>query len=183
MIDDPTTTPTTTRRNRKFREYYGTFSASPLILFILGGAALFFAVIAMVVEIRTSELLVLGGKSTEIPWGVFLQPYELVVGTETMMTKLAWLYGWGIEVVGLIFAFALNHATHALSKTNAKIAKFYGIASFLLVSLNAWANFNSLPGVDPLIQLLVALVIALAVIAFPVIGLALIERALEELGD
>ena len=63
-------------RRRGFREYYGTFSASPLILFILGGAALFFAVIAMVVEIRTSELLVLGGKTTELPWGVFLQPYD-----------------------------------------------------------------------------------------------------------
>jgi hypothetical protein len=173
----------TSRRKRPFREYYGTFSSSPLILFILGGAALFFAVIAMVVEIRTSELLVLGGKSTEIPWGVFLQPYELVVGTENMITKLSWVYGWGIEVIGLIFAFALNHATHALRQTNEKIAKIYGIASFLLVSLNAWANFNALPGVDQLIQMLVALVVAMAVIAFPVVGLALIERGFEELGD
>ena len=181
MIINPT--PQTPRRKRPIREYYGTFSASPIILFILGVAACFFAIIAMVVEIRTSELLVLGGKANEIPWGVFLQPYELVVGTESMLTKLAWMYGWGIEIVDLVFAFALNHATHALRQTNDKIAKFYGIASFLLISLNAWANFNSLPGVDPLVQFLVALVVAVAVVAFPVIGLALIEKGFEELGD
>ena len=69
------------------------------------------------------------------------------------------------------------------SQTNAKIAKFYGVVSFLLVGLNGWANFNSLPGIDPLIQMLVALVIAMAVIAFPVVGLALIERGFAELGD
>jgi hypothetical protein len=170
-------------RNRRPSQYYGTFSASPIIFFALGIAALFFFFIALVVEIRTSELLVLGGKSNEIPWGVFMQPYLLVMGTDPILTKLAWVYGWGIEVIGLIFAFALNHATHALSQTNTKIAKIYGVVSILLISLNAWANFNALPGVDPLVQMLVALVVAMAVIAFPVIGLALIERGFEELGD
>jgi len=170
-------------KRRSPSQYYGTFSASPIILFTLGAAALFFGLVAVVVEIRTSELLVLGGKAEEIPWGVFLQPYLLVMGTDPILTKMAWLYGWGIEIIGLIFAFAFNHATNALSQTNARIAKMYGVVSFLLILLNGWANFHSLPGVDPLIQVLVAVVVAIAVIAFPVIGLALIERGFEELGD
>lgn len=171
------------RKQRSFKQYYGTFSASPIILFGLGGAALAAAVFALGLEIRTSELLVYNKGGDATVWYVLQQPYLLFVGPQAMAEKLSWLYGWGVEVVDLIFAFALNHVTHALKKTNTKIAKFFGPASFILVGLNCWSNINSLPGLDPLVQGLVGLVVACCVVVFPVAGLALIERGVEELGD
>jgi len=53
----------------------------------------------------------------------------------------------------------------------------------VLVALNCWSNVNSLPGLDPLLQVLVGTVIACCVVVFPVAGLALIERGIEEVGD
>lgn len=167
-----------------WRQYYGTFSASPIILFGLAGLVLFLWSIAMVVEVRTSELLVLGeGVPLEVPWGVFVQPWELIVGTEPMRMKLAWVYGWGLEAVELIFAFAFTHTLQALEKTNEKLSKFYWIASLVLIALNGWSNLNALPGIAPIMQFLVALLVAVIVVAFPVVGLALIEKGIEELGD
>ncbi|MBV9691875.1 MAG: hypothetical protein JO202_19420 [Ktedonobacteraceae bacterium] len=51
------------------------------------------------------------------------------------------------------------------------------------MALNCWSNVNSLPGLDPLLQVLVGTVIACCVVVFPVAGLALIERGIEEVGD
>jgi hypothetical protein len=176
------TTSAPARKN--WQQYYGTFSASPIILFSLAGLALFLWAVAAVIEIRTSELLVLGEPvALEVPWGVFVQPYELLAGTEPIKTKLAWVYGWGLEAVELIFAFAFNHALSALRQTNERLSKFYLVASFVLIGLNGWANLNALPGINPTMQFLVALLVAVIVVTFPVIGLALIEKGLQELGD
>jgi hypothetical protein len=188
MSTDPSTVQ---RRKRSFREYYGTFHASPLILFFIAALVLFLWFIAMVVEIRTSELLVLGTCvpsrevtcPVEVPWGVFLQPLELMAGTQPMIEKLAWVYGWGLEAVELVFAFAFSHALNALMRTNERISKFYAVASFVLIGLNGWANLNALPGISPLMQFLVALLVAVIVVSFPVIGLALLEKGMEGLGD
>jgi hypothetical protein len=135
-------------------------------------------------EIGTSEALALGDPHfTLANWGVFLQPYEIFAGGLPFRTTLAYLYGWTVEIVNLVFAFAIGHAVNALKATNEKVAKFYAIASFILIGLNGWANIHALPGVDPLLQFLIALAVAIAVIVFPVIGLALIERGIAELGD
>ncbi|MBV9691874.1 MAG: hypothetical protein JO202_19415 [Ktedonobacteraceae bacterium] len=107
------------KRRRSIRQYYNTFSASPLILLTLGGAALVAALFAFGLEINTSEILVYKGNGASI-WYVLQQPYLLFFGTEPMVEKLSWLYGWGVEIVDLIFAFALNHVTHALTKVNSK---------------------------------------------------------------
>jgi len=162
------------------KRIYGTYSASPIILLILGVLCLLFCVIALVVEIRTSELAVYSQHMDEMPWGVFLQPWLLVAGTNPMSEKLTWIYGWIVEIIDLIYAFGLNHATDALRQTNPAIAKFYGIGGVMLLLLNGYSNFKSLPGADPLMQLLVCLAVTIGVVALPVIGLALIERAIDK---
>lgn len=169
---------------QKAQKYYGTFSASPIILIALGIASLGIGAAGLTVEIGTSEALLLGTKNFVLAnWGVFTQPYEIFAGGLPFKTLLAYVYGWTVEVVDLVFAFALGHASNALKLTNPKVAKFYGIASFILISLNAWSNINCLPGVDPILQFLVALAVAISVIVFPVVGLALIERGIYEIGD
>lgn len=96
---------------------------------------------------------------------------------------MAWCYGWIVEVITLIFSLALHHAVHKLKATNHTIGKFYGIASALLIGLNGWADFNSSPGTDPTVQFLIALAVGLTVVTGLVVGLALIEKGIEELGD
>jgi hypothetical protein len=164
------------------RKAYGTFSASPIILVVLGVAALAIGAAGLTVEISTSEALILGTSKNLViaNWGVFTQPYQIFAGGLDLKTVLAYVYGWTVEVVDLVFAFALGHAYNALKLTNKTVAKFYGVASFVLIGLNAWSNINSLLGVDPVLQFLVALAIAIAVVVFPVVGLALIERGISE---
>ena len=181
--DDTTQLNRDQRRKRSFKEYYGTFSASPLILLVLGVAALVAAIFGLFMEIGTSEALVYHTAQNSSIWQIMMQPYYLFVGAQSFAEKLSWLYGWGVEIVDLVFAFAFNHATAALHKTNSKIAKFFGPASVILVGLNTWSNVNCLPGLDPMIQGLVGLLVAVCVVVFPVVGLALIERAIAELGD
>jgi hypothetical protein len=159
--------------------------SSPLILFILGAAVLFFFACATIIQIQTSELLALGSQSrvAGVSWSVLGQPWFLITGTGPLANETAWLYGWVVETVTLVFALALSVAIHKLGDIGSHLSRGFVIGGILLLILNSWADYSASPGSNPLVQALIALAVGgMAVIGLP-LGLGLIEHGLAELGD
>jgi hypothetical protein len=171
------------RRNSKFRRLYNTVGSSPLILFFLGGLTLLLWASASVIQIQTSEALVLGLSQVQsIDVIVFWQPIGLILGQFDMKHSTAYGYAWIIEVITLIFGLALGYAVHVLRQTNRMLGKWYTIACLVLIGLNGYADFYASPG-DGVVKFLVAFAIGGMVVTGLPVGLALIEKGIEELGD
>lgn len=167
----------------KFHRLYNTVGSSPLILFFLGGLTLLLWASASVVQIMTSEAMVLGmGQVQTIEVSVFWQPIGLILGQYDMKHSTAYAYAWIVEVVTLIFGLALGYAVHVLRQTNRMLGKWYTIGSLILIGLNGWADFYASPG-DGLVKFLVAFAIGGMVVTGLPVGLALIEKGVEELGE
>ena len=157
--------------------------SSPLINFVLGGLSLLMWACASVVQIQTSEYLALGNTNrvAVVAWAILLQPYLLITGQAPINFATAWMYGWIVEVITLVFALALAVAVTKISATNPHLGKGFLIGSLLLIGLNSWADYSASPGSSPLVQLLIALAIGgLVVVGLP-LGIGLIEHGFEEL--
>jgi len=157
--------------------------SSPLILFILGALVLFFFVCATLIQIQTSEYLALSSNSrvAGVAWAVLLQPYLMITGQAPIADETAWLYGWVVEVITLVFALALSVAIYKLSDANPHLSRGFVVGGLVLLILNSWADYSASPGGSPLVQLLIALAVGgMAVVGLP-LGLGLIERGVEEL--
>jgi hypothetical protein len=172
------------RRNRAQRAYDVITGTDPWILLSLGALVGIMWAIATVTQIRTSEMLMLGGGKVplDVQWGVFLQPYQLVTSTAPSAYMGAYCYGWFIESITLVWAWALEHAVSKMRETNAHLGKWYGIISFLLIALNSWADFNNSPGPDPLSQALMAGAIGLMSVSGLPIALVLFKAGLVKMG-
>ena len=157
--------------------------SSPLILFILGGLVGLLWAAGTVVQIQTSEYLAMGANTrvASVAWAVLLQPWQMLLGIAPLQYETAWLYGWIVEVVTLVFALALAVAIHKISVANTVLGKGFVIAGALLVFLNSWADYTSSPGANPLVQFLIALSIGLIVTVGLPLTIGLIERGFEEL--
>lgn len=169
--------------SRRMSRYHHGLASSPIILFIIGAACLFFGTCATLVDIRTTENLALGvpGTSVGVMWGVILQPYQLAVGTMTANMQLAAIYAWGVELIQLIFALALVVAVNKLHSVSPTIAKWFSVVGALLILLNAYANFMSAPTANPLIQILMAVLVGgLAVVGLP-LGIGFLEAGFAEM--
>ncbi len=163
--------------------YHHSLASSPIICFVIAAMCLFFGVCATLIDIRTTENLALGipGSAVGVAWQVILQPYQLLTGDIPSSYQLAYLYAWGVELIQLIFALALVIAVNKLSTVNTTIGKWFMVCGTLLILLNAYANFQSAPTSNPLIQVLMAVCIGgLAVVGLPLaIGFA--EHGFSEL--
>jgi hypothetical protein len=81
----------------------------------------------------------------------------------------------------LIFALALAVAVAKISIANPHLGKGFIAFGILLIGLNGWADYNSSPGANPLVQFLIALAIGgIVVIGLP-LGIGLIEHGFDEL--
>lgn len=159
--------------------------SSPLILFLLGALSLLMWAAASVVQIQTSEYLALGNNNrvASVAWQVLTQPWLLVTGQAPIQLATSWIYGWVVETVTLVFALALAVAIHKISAANPHLAKWFLIAGGLLIILNSWADYNSSPGDNALVQFLIALAIGGIVVVGLPLGIGLIEHGISEFAE
>lgn len=172
-----------TQAQSQFNRVHHGLGSSPLICWFLGGLVLVLWVSGSVIQIQTSEYLAMGGslKVAGVAWSVLLQPWMMVTGQAPIAYATAWMYGWVVETVTLVFALSLSVAVRKISIANPKLGKGFMICGFLLIALNSWADFTSSPGTTPLVQGLIALAIAIIVVCGLPLGIGLIEHGFEEL--
>lgn len=170
-------------RLQQLNRIHHKLGSSPLILWILGLLSLLLWASATIVQIQTSEFLAFGGKQqvTAVAWGVFVQPWLLLTGQAPINDATAWIYGWVVELVTLVFAMALSVAISKISAVNPHLAKWFALAGIVLIILNGWADYSSSPGGNPLIQFLIALAVGGIVVVGLPLGIGLIEHGFSEL--
>jgi hypothetical protein len=139
----------------------------------------------MLIQVETSEYLIAGSATqiANVPFAVFLQWGHFFDGTYSSAIRLAWGYGWTVEITTLIFAVALSKAMMALSNVNKHLGKGFFYIGGLLLILNSVADFNSAPSTSWLIHALVAAVVGGIVVVGMPLGLGLIETAIEDYKD
>ena len=175
------------RYMQRFQQYLGRYhhklNSSPLIMFILGALVLVLWVAATVVQIQTSEYLALGNHQqvASVAWGILWQPWLMITGQAPIGSVTAWLYGWVVETITLVFALALSAAVAKISSVNTHIGRWFILAGGLLIALNSWADYSSSPGGNQLIQALIALAIGMIVTVGLPLGIGLFEYGIEEL--
>ena len=154
-------------------------SVDPMLLLGLGLLVFLVWTVSTITQIRTSEALMLGGQKipVDVEWGVLLQPWQLLTGTAPLGMTMPWCYGWIIESLTLIWSFALEHAKAELFRTNKILGSIYGTVTVLLIGLNGWADYNSSPGNDPLVQGLIAGSVGLMVTTGLPVALVLLKVA------
>lgn len=166
-----------------FNRVHHKLGHSPLILWILGALTLLLWAAATVVQIQTSEFL--ASSKTQaiagVAWQVLLQPYLMLSGQAPVQDATAWMYGWVVELVTLIFGMVLSIAVAKLSVTNPHIARAFVFCGGLLIILNSWADFASSPGDNWLVRALIALALGGIVVVGLPLGIGLLERGFEEL--
>jgi hypothetical protein len=157
--------------------------SSPLILWFLGVLVLLLWACGSIVQIQTSEYLALGSqyRVAGVAWSILLQPWWMISGQAPIQEVTAWMYGWVVEVITLVFALALSVAVVKISTANPKLGKGFVIFGFLLIGLNTWADYSSSPGSTPLVQGLIALALGLIVVCGLPLGVGLLEHGFEEL--
>jgi hypothetical protein len=167
----------------QFNRVHHNLGSSPLICWFLGVLVLVLWLSGTVIQIQTSEYLAMGGslKVAGVAWAVLVQPYLMVTGQAPVIYATAWMYGWVVEVVTLVFALALSVAVRKISIANPKLGKGFMIFGFLLIALNSWADFTSSPGTTLLVQGLIALAIGIIVVCGLPLGIGLIEHGFDEL--
>ena len=157
--------------------------SSPIILFFLAALTFLLWASASVVQIQTSEYLALhnANRVAGVAWAILAQPYLMITGQAPIALVTSWLYAWIVELVTLIFALALSVAIAKIATVNPLLAKGFLVLGFLLIALNAWADYSSSPGVSPLIQALIAVAIGGIVVVGLPLCLGLAEKGIEEL--
>ncbi len=157
--------------------------SSPLILFFLGGLTLVLWASASVVQIQTSEYLALGNANrvAGVAWQILIQPWLMISGQAPIALVTSWVYAWVVELITLVFAFALSVAVAKIAVVNPFIAKCFVVAGALLIVLNGWADYSSSPGQNQLVQILIAVAIGGIVVVGLPLGIGLIEKGFEEI--
>lgn len=170
---------------REFSRLHHRLGSSPLINFILGGLVLLLWACASVVQIQTSEYLALGNSNrvAGVAWQILTQPYLLITGQAPVTLATAWMYGWVVEVITLVFSLALVVAIRKISTVNPHLGKGFVGGGLLLIALNSWADYSASPGANPLVQFLIALAVGGIVVVGLPLGMGLVEHGISELGE
>ena len=109
----------------------------PILKLLLGAVLIAFFLLALMLQIQTSEAFILSGPAVGLApnWGILQQPVELVQGgLKTDMAK-AVMWGWGIELIYLVCVIgevSVHGRLHGWFKTGA----------FVLVVFDFWTDFQ-----------------------------------------
>jgi hypothetical protein len=167
----------------QFNRVHHKLGSSPLINWFLGVLSLILWGAATTVQIQTSEYLAMGASTrvAGVAWGVLMQPWLLISGQAPILYATAWVYGWVVELVTLVFAMSLAIAVVKIATVNPTFAKWFVIIGLGLILLNGYADYSSSPGANPLVQLLIALAVGGIVVVGLPLGIGLIEHGFEEM--
>src|SRR5262249_48358393 len=138
--------------HHQLNKYHKKLNSSPLIMFILGGLVLLLWLAGTVVQIQTSEYLALGAqvRVAGVAWSILVQPWLMISGQAPVDQVTAWLYGWVVEIITLVFALALSVAVMKISSVNHHMGRWFVVFGLLLIALNSWADYSGSPGGNPL---------------------------------
>ncbi len=142
----------------------------PILRLVLGLVLVGFFLLALMLQIQTSEAFILNGNPVSLAanWGILSQPIDLARGMLPIEMAKAVMWGWGIELVYLVCVIgevSVHGRLHGWFKTGA----------FILVVFNFWTDFQygSLPsGLGG--QVAFAAITSFVVAFFGVLGLNLI---------
>jgi hypothetical protein len=148
----------------------------PILRLALGVVLVVFFVVAILLQVQTSEAFILNGPTVGLSpdWHVVSQPFVLfggVSGPNAANQVKAAMWGWGIEIVYLVCVIG-EVAVH-------KYQGWFKTGAFVLVCFNFWTDFNygSLPsGMGG--QIAFAAITSFMVAFFGVIGLNMIFSAI-----
>jgi hypothetical protein len=149
----------------------------PILRMVLGVVLLLFFILALMMDVQTSEAFILNGGKVAIQslnWGILRQPLELAQGTLPMDMAKAAMWGWGcllIYLVCVVGETTIHGRWNGVFKTGA----------FIIVAFDFWTNVNygSLPsGIGG--QIGFAVITSFIVAFFGVLGLNLIFGAITE---
>ncbi len=149
----------------------------PLLKLVLGVVLVGFFLLALMLQIQTSEAFLLNGPAVSLApnWGILKQPVELLQGSlETDMAK-AVMWGWGIELIYLVCVVG-EVAVHG------RLRGWFKTGAFILVIFDFWTDFQYgtlASGVWG--QIAFAAITAFIVAFFGIVGLDLIWGTLAEM--
>lgn len=168
---------------RHLSRMHDRLAAMPFLFFLVGALFIVLFICGTVVQIQTSEYLASGnpGKVAGVAWSIFAQPWLMVTGQAPVQFVTAWLYAWVVEATTLVFAFALSVAVNKINSLNPGFGRWFVGIGALLIGLNGWADYSASPGVNPLVQFLLALAIGMVVVIGLPLGVGLIEHGIKEL--
>lgn len=146
----------------------------PALRLILGVILVGFFLLALLLQIQTSEAFLLRGSVVTLApnWGILSQPVDLLRGGLPIALAQAVMWGWGIELVYLVCV--VGEVT-----VHGRLRDWFKTGAVVLVGFNIWTDFNygSLPsGFGG--QIAFAGITSFMVAFFGVIGLNLVWDAI-----
>jgi hypothetical protein len=149
----------------------------PILRLVLGVILVIFFLLALMLQIQTSEAFILNGPTVTLAanWGVLRQPWDLFHGMLSLDMAKAVMWGWGIELVYLVCVVGET-------SVGGRASKFFKTGAILLVGFDFWTDLNygsmasGLGG-----QIAFAGITSFIVAFFGVIGLNMIFSAIMEM--
>jgi hypothetical protein len=109
----------------------------PILRLVLGVLLVGFFLLALVLQVQTSEAFLLNGSPVTLAadWGVLSQPLELIQGKLPIDMAKAVMWGWGIELVYLVCVVG-EVSVHG------RLGGWFKTGAFILVVFNFWTDFQ-----------------------------------------
>jgi hypothetical protein len=158
-------------------------ASSPLPRLVLGALLLLFWLVAMILQIQTSEAFILKGSMVSLHpnWSIIMQPIALVAGTLSPALAKATMWGWGIELIFLVCVIGYEIAHEGIFHANKKLAPLFRTVSLILIGFDAYTDFNYGQLASGFWgQAAFAAIMAFIVFFFGTIGLRFIEYGIAE---
>lgn len=109
----------------------------PILKLVLGVVLVFFFLLALMLQIQTSEAFLLNNSPVQLAanWSVLTQPLALVGGTLPLDIAKAVMWGWGIELVYLVCVIGEV-------SVRGRLHGWFQTGAVALVAFNCWTDFN-----------------------------------------
>ena len=109
----------------------------PVLRLILGVVLVAFFLLALLLQVQTSEAFLLRGSPVTLAanWGVLSQPVALAQGHLPLDLAKAVMWGWGIELVYLVCVIG-EVAIHG------RLRGYFQTGALVLVAFNFWTDLN-----------------------------------------
>lgn len=148
----------------------------PILRALLGVLLVIFFLLALMLQIQTSEAFLLNGSAVTLApnWAILTQPYDLVRGALPTNMAKAVIWGWGIELVYLVCVIG-EVSVHG------RWQGWFKSGAFILVIFNFWTDYNygTLPsGAGG--QLAFAAITSFVIAFFGVLGINMIWSAISD---